>query len=290
MKRVGMAAALFAAMIALFSGCGAAKDGDAGLSGLPIAGLTDASGETKEQAGITVPEAKDPVGETEKTDSSEDSVNVPDDGITEPDDEIVDFDDEIVNPDEFEEIEVHEAYEDGDWKWAKLQNGTWRAAAYKGSGENVEIPDSFRDAPVTEVGVWCFRDNTSLKSVAIPKSVVVIDENCFMGCTNLESVQMPPHLEFMGDQTFSGCKSLKRAVVPDGVKELDYRQFDECESLTEVVLPASLTLIGEAAFRHCRSLKTIYYRGGEADWNGIKIYSNALADSVYDVVTDYGGK
>ena len=212
-------------------------------------------------------------------------------GTQSDDDEIIDWgDDEIIDPDEFDEIDVRESYEDGDWVWAKLENGNWEASSYKGSDENVTVPQEFRGGTVTEVGVWCFRDNVSVKHVTIPDCVVVINENCFMGCSNLESVQMPGHLDFMGDQTFSGCRSLKRCVVPEGVKELDYRQFDECESLQEVVLPSTLTAIGEAAFRHCYSLKTVYFRGSEAAWKGVTISSNALIDSEFQVVTGYTGK
>ena len=199
-------------------------------------------------------------------------------------------DDEIIDPDEFDEIELRESFEDGDWVWVKLDNGNWEASSYKGSDANVTVPQKFRGGAVTRVGVWCFRDNKSVKHVTIPDCVTVIDENCFMGCGNLESVQMPLRLDFMGDQTFSGCRSLKRCVVPEGVKELDYRQFDECESLQEVVLPSTLTAIGEAAFRHCYNLKTVYFRGSDAEWKGVTISSNALIDSDYRVVTGYTGK
>ncbi len=207
------------------------------------------------------------------------------------DDEIIDWgdDDEIIDPDEFDEIGANEKYEDGDWTFVKLDNGSWEASSYKGSDANVTVPQKFRDGAVTEVGVWCFRDNKNVKHVAVPDCIVVIGENCFMGCENLESVQMPQHLNFMGDQTFSGCRSLKRCVVPEGVKELDYRQFDECGNLGEVILPSTLTLIGEAAFRHCYNLRTIYFRGSDADWKGVKISGNALIDSDYRLVTGYTG-
>lgn len=212
-------------------------------------------------------------------------------GTRNEDDEIIDWGDgdEIIDPDELEEIEVREKYEEGDWVWVKLDNGNWEASSYKGSDANVTVPQKFRGGTVTQVGVWCFRDNTSVKRVTIPDCVTVVDENCFMGCSSLEAVQMPARLTFMGDQTFSGCRSLKRCVVPEGVKELDYRQFDECESLQEVVLPSTLIAIGEAAFRHCYNLKTIYFRGSDADWKGVTISSNALIDSDYRVVTGYSG-
>ena len=269
-------AVLMAAAMVLLAGCAGRQ---------PQAGSGNGSDPVQsEKSDTQVSNVKENQSDVPATQSDDESID-------QDDDEIVDFDDdEIVDPDDYDEIDMRESVEDGDWVWVKLDNGNWEASSYKGSDADVTVPREFKGGTVTQVGVWCFRDNTSVKTVTIPDCVVVIEENCFMGCSNLESVQMPGHLNKMGDQTFSRCKSLKRCVVPEGVKELDYRQFDACESLQEVVLPSTLTAIGDAAFRHCYSLKTIYFRGSEADWKGVTISSNALLDSDYRVVAGYTGK
>ena len=280
-KTRSLFAVLVAAAVLLSAGCAAKpSQQDPGNADEPAQSVT--------QEG-TATNADDPAQSVEQADTAAETQQDPpetqsDDVFTDPED------DEIIDPDEYDEIELRESFEDGDWVWVKLEGGNWEASSYKGSDANVTVPQEFRGGTVTTVGVWCFRDNTSVKHVTIPDCVVVVDENCFMGCSNLESVQMPARLNTMGDQTFSKCRSLKRCVVPEGVKELDYRQFDECESLQEVVLPSTLTAIGEAAFRHCYNLKTIYFRGGDADWKGVTISSNALIDSDYQVVTGYEGK
>lgn len=219
-----------------------------------------------------------------------------DDSITDWDYDTSDWDDdiwidgdEIIDLNEFEEVPFYACYEYGDWTMADMEDGTWSAWRYNGSDETVTIPTTYNDAPVKQVGVWAFWNNTTLKHVIIPEGITIINENCFMGCENLEIADLPSHLDVFGNQIFSDCSSLKRCVVPDGITELEYRQFDNCTSLEEVVLPANMTLISEGAFSDCINLKTIYFRGSEADWKGIEISQNALCDSNYTVVYNYSG-
>ena len=90
---------------------------------------------------------------------------------------------------------------------------------YYGSDETVIIPD---DENVMYIGEEAFEDNTTMKRVVIPRTVVEISERAFLNCTALEEVYFirqtnegdTPEvdlakLNLILADAFSGCKRLK---------------------------------------------------------------------------------
>ena len=69
-----------------------------------------------------------------------------------------------------------------DWKIYISEEGNISIMEYKGSSENVAIPDNFDGFPVVSIGQNAFRYKNSVVSVTIPDSVTSIGENCFDLC------------------------------------------------------------------------------------------------------------
>jgi hypothetical protein len=84
-------------------------------------------------------------------------------------------------------------------------------AKYTGVKQEVRIPPSIQDLPVTTIGGYAFRDCTSLAAVTIPDSVTSIGYNTFYGCTSLTSVTFQGAIASSGfhNDAFDGLGDLR---------------------------------------------------------------------------------
>ena len=131
-----------------------------------------------------------------------------------------------------------------------IENGVLKK--YQGQGGDVVIPEG-----VTSIGVWAFKDCSSLTSVVIPNGVTSIGDSAFFNCSSLASVVIPEGVTSIGADAFWGCRSLTSVVIPDGVTSIGYWAFNGCSSLTSVVIPEGVTSIGDSAFAGCSSLTSV---------------------------------
>ena len=144
-----------------------------------------------------------------------------------------------------------------DWKIYISEEGNISIKDYKGSSENVVIPDNFDGFPVVSIGEKAFLNKGSLVSVTIPDSVTYIGYSAFNSCPKLKSVVIGKSVETISESAFSYCKSLEKIVIPDSVKKIGSSAFYECKNLTSVDFGNSLEEIGNEAFRQCSSLTSV---------------------------------
>lgn len=144
-----------------------------------------------------------------------------------------------------------------DWKINISEEGNISIMEYKGSSENVVIPDNFDGFPVVSIGQNAFQNKHSLVSVTIPDSVTLIGYGAFDSCSNLNFVVIGKNVETISECAFCNCKSLQKIVIPDSVKKIKEYAFSGCENLTSVDFGNSLEGIGDYAFSSCSSLTSV---------------------------------
>ena len=146
---------------------------------------------------------------------------------------------------------------------------------------------------VTTIGIYAFRDCTSLTAVTILNSVTTIGDFAFSTCTSLTAVTIPNSVTTIGYAAFRSCTSLTAIdvasgnnsyasetgilfdknkttlicypagktttsyMIPNSVTTIGSFAFGYCTSLTSITIPNSVTMIGSYAFFYCTSLTSI---------------------------------
>ncbi len=181
-----------------------------------------------------------------------------------------------------------------DFDYEVNENGTGILInKYIGESQDVVIPAEIDGLPVVSLrgipdkenpdssfpaeGVF---ENTSVKTVFVPKTVTRIDfSDCkeltkvtfqkessleyigwgvFSGCENLLEIDLSPtKVKIIGWNAFNHCTSLERITFPDTLETIEERAFYECSSLVEVDLPESLLTLETQAFGYCTAIERI---------------------------------
>lgn len=130
-----------------------------------------------------------------------------------------------------------------------------RITGYKGSAENVTIPDIINGRTVVEISASAFSGNSTVKNLIISSNVTKILKEAFKNCSSLESVSIPASVTSIGDSAFANCVSLVSVTISSASTAIGYYAFDGCTSLKSITIPSSK--IGYASFRNCTALESI---------------------------------
>jgi len=130
----------------------------------------------------------------------------------------------------------------------------------------------------------CFA-NKNITDVAIPDSVMYINDYAFYYCENLTSITMGKGVTCIGECAFCHCKNLTNADIGKNVSFIGISAFSRCSKLTNVTIPNSVKCIGSEAFRYCPNITRVDIESVES-WCNIRFddnYANPLrvAEKLY---------
>lgn len=128
---------------------------------------------------------------------------------------------------------------------------------YSGTDTEITIPEEIDGKKVTSIGLYAFRDCSSLNNITIPEGVTSIWSFAFYNCSSLSSIMLPAGVTYIGHSTFSGCSRLSSITLPAGVTYIGRYAFQGCSRLSSITIPASVTSISGDAFMGCSSLTGI---------------------------------
>ncbi|MBD5156644.1 MAG: leucine-rich repeat domain-containing protein [Butyrivibrio sp.] len=175
--------------------------------------------------------------------------------------------------------EEHEK-EEGDWRYAVLEDGTAEIMGYDGKETELTIPESIGGKKVTSIGHNAFHGCSGLTRVEIPESVIGIGDDAFSFCSGLTRVEIPESVTYIGYSAFEGCSGLTRVEIPESVTSIGYAAFEETAWLEDkrnenslvivnnilidgqtaegpVSIPKGVTSIGVGAFGGCSGLTRV---------------------------------
>ena len=118
-----------------------------------------------------------------------------------------------------------------------IRDGSIRIDRYIGpnNANNIVIPSSIEDKPVTIIGEYAFDSQSSITgTLTIPDTVKQI--KCF---------------------SFSRCSSLSEIIIGDNVEIIENNAFEWCDSLSSIIIPSSVSMIGDLFLSRCYNLESI---------------------------------
>ena len=84
----------------------------------------------------------------------------------------------------------------------------WSVSAYKGSAEDVIIPDTYEGEPVVSVSAGAFADNETVVDIIFPSCMKVIADGACSNMPNLYWIILFDSLDYVSDATFEGDTGL----------------------------------------------------------------------------------
>ncbi len=175
----------------------------------------------------------------------------------------------------------------------QLSDGKIQITDCNSTADEITIPASIDEFPVTSIKTSMFYDNISLKRIfadedseyftsvdgvlftkdmstlvlyplnkdnaeyIVPEGVVVIGESAFKNNTHLKTVILPEGATTLESACFYGCASLESIAIPDSVEVIKGACFSECISLKNFDFPANLKTMSFPEFRNCTSLTDV---------------------------------
>ncbi len=120
---------------------------------------------------------------------------------------------------------------------------------------NLSVLD-MENADLTRLPSKAFKDNKTLTSIKLPKTLTTIGEKAFSHCTGLTgNLTIPNSVIEIGERAFFYCTGLTSVTIQEGVKMIGQEAFEGCTGLTgNLTIPNSVIEIGEEAFYKCTGL------------------------------------
>ena len=118
--------------------------------------------------------------------------------------------------------------------------------------KSIEIPST-----TTILDDDVFYNCSSLTSVVLPEGLKTIEVDCFRNCSSLAALDMPDTITRIGGMAFSYCTALKSVTLPKGLSTILSQVFQYCSALETVVIQDGITQIYGSCFRGCTSLKSV---------------------------------
>lgn len=99
---------------------------------------------------------------------------------------------------------------------------------------------------ISEIPEGAFKDS-KIKTVSIPRSVVLLHPSAFEGCSILTNVDIPDTVSTIPSKCFMNCSSLKRCVLPDSITYIDRFAFGGT-AIDKMMLKENSDIIEDALF------------------------------------------
>lgn len=110
-------------------------------------------------------------------------------------------------------------------------DGTASVVGYNLRLEEVNILSEYKGCPVTTIKAGALSKSLTLKSVNIPDTVKIIENDAFANNPNLATVTFGSNLTSIGENAFKNCEKLTNLTVPEKVSSISDTAFSGCKSL-----------------------------------------------------------
>lgn len=122
--------------------------------------------------------------------------------------------------------------------------------------DNIIVPPTYRNTPITRVGTKAFYEDIPLKSISLPDTVKEIGTKAFSGCLNLQRLTFPKSITKIEAEAFHYSGLTELTLTSDSEIIIEPYAFSDCYSLRTVTLDTPISHINENVF-HSSGLYTV---------------------------------
>ena len=137
------------------------------------------------------------------------------------------------------------------WRYSQ-EDDTIKITGYKGSEEEIVVPDHIGKKTVAAIGPYAFSPTASR---------ITKDESFYR--KKVRTIVIPASVKTIEDGAFCECKNLKQISISEGVESIGRYAFKNCKNIEELTFPASLSFIGDSALAKCSALKKLTFLSKE---------------------------
>ena len=121
-----------------------------------------------------------------------------------------------------------------------MSDGTYGVRAGEKASEEtvIEIPNTYKNQPVTTIMSDGFYALPNLRKIILPENMTSINEYAFYTCSNLREVVLSENIEKIGQYAFYGCGNLSGEFDLPNVDTIEKYAFYNC-NLTAINLDFS---------------------------------------------------
>lgn len=109
----------------------------------------------------------------------------------------------------------------GDFCFAIYEDGTTEITSYRGTDEELKLPNLLGTYPVIGFGAKAFDKCETLKVVLIPPTVKSLPAKLFNSCPNLESIYIPDSVTTIGQNVVFDCPSFTTVMFAGSASQWD---------------------------------------------------------------------
>lgn len=157
--------------------------------------------------------------------------------------------------------------------------------AIKLDSEVFEVPDS-----VVSVSKHAFYNCQNLRTIIIPPSVKIMENNPFSNLPHMQLKNNSPHFIFRDGALYNKTMTTlfyyehatesRNLIIPEGVKIIGRHSFYNCKTIETITIPRSVEIIGYNPFTDCSSLSLINYSPEFVYENGA-LYNKDKTELIY---------
>jgi len=122
------------------------------------------------------------------------------------------------------------------------------------SATEVVIPSEINGLPVKSIGQYAFMDCSLLENVEIQEGVTRIWFSAFEN-SGIKNISLPKSLIYIEGSAFKDCENLEKIVLPSELERIEHYAFKNCTSLKEITLSEKLASIGTDVFIGCNNFE-----------------------------------
>ena len=126
------------------------------------------------------------------------------------------------------------------------------------SENDLVIPETIEDCPVTELADGLFKGCDGLESITLPSGVTRIGNSTFYGCHSLRDINTSGKITSIDSYAFYACNALETLPDLSGIDSIGDYTFYNCDALTAFSIPLGLKSVGNYAFYDCDKLLTFF--------------------------------